>query len=73
MSNCQYRGGEYLSFRNARIKAGKTVSEVTKHMGVSDAAVYMWETGETKPRLDKLMKLAVFYGTTVDELLREDE
>lgn len=60
-----------MSFREARQKAGKTVAEVMKHMGVSDAAVYMWETGETTPRPDKLVKLAEFYGVTVDELLRK--
>lgn len=60
-----------MSFREARQKAGKTVAEVMKHMGVSGAAVYMWETGETTPRPDKLVKLAEFYGVTVDELLRK--
>lgn len=49
------------------------MSEVTKHMGVSDAAVYMWESGETTPRPDKLVKLAAFYETTVDELLKEEK
>jgi len=58
-----------LSFRDARKKAGKTVAEVMQFMGVSDAAVYQWETGDTTPRPDKLVKLAAFYGVTVDELL----
>ncbi len=61
-----------MSFRDARQKAGKTVAEVMKHMGVSDAAVYQWETRETTPRPDKLVKLAEFYGVTVDELLLKE-
>lgn len=60
-----------MSFRDARRKAGKTVAEVKEYMGVTDAAVYQWETGETTPRPDKLVKLAEFYGCTVDELLRK--
>lgn len=61
-----------MGFRSARLKAGKKVTEVMEHLGVSDAAVYQWETGDTTPRPDKLVKLAAFYGCTVDELLKED-
>ena len=43
-----------------------------EHMGVSDAAVYQWETGIYTPRADKLIKLAKFYGCSVDDLLAED-
>lgn len=61
-----------MSFRSARIKAGKKVTEVMAHMGVSDGAVYQWETGVNMPRLDKLKKLAAFYGCSTDELLADD-
>ena len=60
-----------MSIKSARLKADKKVREVMEYMGVSDAAVYQWETGETTPRPDKLIKLADFYGCTVDELLRD--
>lgn len=59
-----------MSIKSARLKADKKVREVMEYMGVSDAAVYQWETGETTPRPEKLIKLADFYGCTVDELLR---
>ena len=62
-----------MSIRSARLKAGKTVAEVMKHMGVSDAAVYQWETGETTPRPDKLVRLAEYLGVTVDFLLTPDD
>lgn len=62
-----------MSFKSARIKAGKKVSDVMAHLGVSDGAVYMWETGMTFPTVEKLKKLAEFYGCTTDELLKEDE
>lgn len=61
-----------MSFKSARLKSGKTVAEVMKHMNVTDAAVYQWETNVSKPRTDKLLKLAEFYGCTVEELLTED-
>jgi transcriptional regulator with XRE-family HTH domain len=59
--------------KSARVKAGKTVAQVMKEMGVSDAAVYMWETGKTKPRASLLPRLASFYGCTIDELLAADD
>lgn len=62
-----------MSIRTARLNAGKTVAEVVKHMGVSDAAVYQWETGVYIPRPDKLVRLAEFFGCTVDFLLKEDD
>lgn len=62
-----------MGFKNARIAAGKTIKDVMEFLGVSDAAVYQWETGVYVPRVDKMLKLAEFYGTTVDALLKEDE
>lgn len=62
-----------MSFRSARLKAGKKVTEVMAHMGVSDGAVYQWETGISFPTTAKLKKLAEFYGCTVDELLAPDK
>lgn len=61
-----------MSFRGARLKAGKRVREVMEHMKVSDACVYQWELGFTQPKADKLPKLAAFYGCSVDELLKKD-
>ena len=61
-----------MSFRSARLKAGKKVAEVMEHMGVSDGCVYQWETGITFPTVAKLPKLAAFYGCTVDELLSDE-
>ena len=62
-----------MSYRSARLNAGKKVTEVMAYMGVTDGCVYQWETGLSNPSIDKLPKLAEFYGCTVDELLRKDE
>lgn len=62
-----------MGFKSARIAAGKSIKEVMELLSVSDAAVYQWETGVYVPRSDKLLKLAEFYGTTVDDLLRNNE
>lgn len=58
-------------FRLARLNAKKSVKEVMQYMGVSDASVYLWETGYCKPTAAKLPKLAMFYGCTIDDLLAD--
>jgi transcriptional regulator with XRE-family HTH domain len=36
--------------RNARIKRKLSVAEVAAQMGVTEAAVYLWETDRNRPR-----------------------
>ena len=61
-----------MPFREMRIKANKSVLDVQKALGVSDATVYYWENWKTKPTVNNLLKLAELYGCTVDELLKEN-
>ncbi len=62
-----------MSFAAARTKTGLSQRAVAKKLGITDAAVCLWETGKTMPRATLLPKLAALYGCTVDELLREDD
>ena len=62
-----------MGFKAARQAAGLSVREVMKALGVSDAAVYMWETGANLPKGKRLLEVANLYGCTVDELLRKGE
>lgn len=62
-----------MSFRSARLAAGLSVQQVIEKLNVSDAAVYMWETGLHNPRTSRLPEVAALYGCTVDELLKPDE
>lgn len=62
-----------MSLAIARTKAGLSQRAVAQELGITDAAVSLWETGKTLPRATFLLKLAALYGCTVDELLREDE
>ena len=60
-----------MGFKQARINAGLSVRDVMKALGVSDAAVYQWETGVFTPKTKRLSEIAKLYGVTVDELLSE--
>lgn len=61
-----------MSFLSERKKTGMSQAEVGKKIGVSDAAVSMWETGKTVPRLPILVKLSALYGCPVDALLQNN-
>lgn len=58
-----------MGFRSARIKSGLTVLQAADRLGVSDAAVYQWETGVYLPTAKRLKEIAALYHCTVDELL----
>ena len=61
-----------MSFAAARAKAGLSQREVAKKLGVTPAAVALWDTGKNLPRGSLLPKIAAVYGVTVDELLKSD-
>ena len=62
-----------MSFRSARLAAGLSVQQVIEKLKVSDAAVYMWETGQQHPSANRLPEVAELSGCAVDELLKPDE
>ena len=62
-----------MGFKNARINASLTVKQVQERLGVSDATVYLWETGKMFPRVSRLIEIADLYGVTVEELLKDEK
>lgn len=57
--------------KELRIEKGMTLSAVAKEIGVSTASLSKYEHGIHIPGDLALAHLAIFYGTTADELLRE--
>lgn len=56
-----------------RTQQGLSQLELAERLGVSRQSVSKWETGQSVPDLDKLIKLADLFGISVDELVREGE
>lgn len=56
-----------------RTQQGLSQLELAEQLGVSRQSVSKWETGQSVPDLDKLIKLADLFGISVDELVREGE
>ncbi|MBQ8907423.1 MAG: helix-turn-helix transcriptional regulator [Clostridia bacterium] len=48
---------------------GHTQSTFAEAVGVSRQSVYKWETGQSYPDVEKLLKIARLFGVTVDELI----
>ena len=48
-----------------------TQSELAGILKYSDKSVSKWETGETLPPLETLLKISDYYGISVDDLLRK--
>lgn len=56
-----------------RTGLGLSQEELAEQLTVSRQSVSKWETGQSVPDLDKLIKLADLFGISVDELVREGE
>ena len=62
-----------MSFRGAREKAGMSANKAAQAIGVSRAAISVWESGKGMPLSENLLKLAKLYDCSVDDLLRKEE
>lgn len=52
-----------------RTEAKLTQAEFAEKFGVSHQSVQKWESGETKPDLDNIIKISKFFSISVDQLL----
>ena len=59
-----------LSLRTQR---GMSQDDLAEKLEVSRQSVSKWETAQSTPDLDKIIKLADLFGVSVDELVREGE
>lgn len=59
----------YRRIRDLREDNDLTQTQVAKMLGMSQTGYSKYETGENDPPTDVLIKLANFYGTSIDYLL----
>ncbi len=50
----------------------KTLIDIEKATGISNANLSRWECGKNLPNIDFCVKLADYYGITLDELIGRD-
>lgn len=62
--------GEAIKYQ--RELAGISILELSKKIGTSHQNISRWERGEVMPSIDFCVKLANFYGISLDELIGRD-
>lgn len=62
----------YNNFKRLLKQNCVTPYQVAKATGISQSTLSDWKTGRAKPKVDKLLKLAEYFGVTVDYFLKED-
>ncbi len=55
-----------------RIASGKTLMQVEKDTGISNANLSRWENNKILPNIDFCVRLADYYEVTLDELVGRD-
>lgn len=62
----------YSKFVELLQKTNVTPYQVSKATGISQSTLSDWKTGRAKPKADKLLQLAEYFGVTVDYFLKGD-
>ncbi|MBP0958398.1 MAG: helix-turn-helix transcriptional regulator [Oscillospiraceae bacterium] len=63
----------YSNFKHLLEEKKVTPYQVAKATGISQSTLSDWKTGRAKPKADKLLKLAEYFGVTVDYFLKEEK
>lgn len=67
MSEAQKRG---MRLKALRVRLGLTQKGLAAKLGgVAHNTISMWESGETEPGVENIVRLAQFFGVTIDYLL----
>ena len=61
----------YQKFENLLHKNNVTAYEVAKKTGVATATLCNWRKGKYTPKLDKLQKIADYFGVPITYFLEE--
>lgn len=59
--------------KDLREKAGLSMDQLAKQLGITKSRINMWENNGTVPRMDVLIELAKFFNVTTDYLLGNDD
>ncbi len=61
----------YSKFEKLLIESGKTAYQVSKDTGVATATLTEWKKGTYTPKIDKLLKLAEYFGVSIEYFLKD--
>lgn len=55
-----------------RKEKGLRQSDLAQELGIDRSTVAKWETGEALPRVDKLIKISIFFGVPIESILKKE-
>lgn len=62
----------YQKFEKLLIERNVSAYQVSKETGIASATLTEWKNGTYTPKVDKLMKIAEFFGVPLEYFLKED-
>ena len=63
----------YSIYEKLLVDNNITSYKVSKDTGISTSTLSDWKTGRSVPKLDKLKKLAEYFGVTLNYLIGDEE
>lgn len=63
----------YSKFEKLLKARGITAYKVAKDLGFNNTLFSDWKSGKSKPKVDKLKKIADYFGVSIDYLITEEE
>ena len=63
----------YTKYEKLKDKLGVTDYQVSKATGIAPSTLSNWKNGYYKPKIDKLMKIAEYFGVPISYFLEEEK
>lgn len=63
MKNREYKS--YLKFEELMNQKSMNIPKVSEELDIPMTSLYDWKNGNSKPKLEKLLKIAGFFGVDV--------
>lgn len=61
-----------LKLREIRKRCGLTMKELGERVGVGESTISQYETGKRQPDYEILLRIADYFGVSVDEILGKE-
>lgn len=62
----------YSAYAKIRDSFGDTDYRVAKETGITMSTLYDWKHGRSKPKTEKLLKIAKYFGVSIELLIGEE-
>lgn len=63
----------YSKYAELRDAAGDTDAKVAEGTGIPRSTFTDWKSGRSNPKLEKLLKIAKYFGVSIEELITEKQ